>query len=93
MNKWAGENEPKAESWKEDEAVRLLKEVGAVVGFFEAKGARIPAQRREKCHARIVAAYKARDMEAYREAVNVYEWVVREAYRRLSRRGRGKAGE
>ena len=77
-----------AECWNEDEAVRLLKEVGSVVAFFEAEGVRIPAERRQKCHAHIVEAYKARDMVSYREAVNGYEWVVREAYRRLSRRGK-----
>lgn len=76
------------EGWYEDEAVRLLRESGAVVAFLEAEGARIPAQRREKCHARIVEAYNARDMVGYREAVTSYEWVVREAYRRLSRRGK-----
>ena len=82
------------ERWNEDEAVRLLKEVGAVVSWFEAEGVRIAAGRREKCHVRIVEAYKARDMVAYREAVTSYEWVFREAYRRLStRRGKGKAGE
>jgi hypothetical protein len=85
-------NEP--EGWRETEAVRLLREAGAVVAFFEAEGVRIPAKRRERCHASIVAAYNARDMVAYREAVTSYEWVVREAYRRLStRRGKGKAGE
>ena len=83
-----------AERWNEDEAVRLLKEVGAVVSWFEAEGVKLPAERREKCYARIVGAYKARDMVAYREAVNGYEWVFREAYRRLStRRGKGKAEE
>ena len=93
MSNWTWSTEPEAERWHEEEAVRLLQEVGSVVGWFEAEGARIPAQRRKKCHARIVEAYKAGDMVGYREAVNAYEWVVREAYRRLSRRGRGKAGE
>lgn len=92
MSKREWKNGPEAEQWNENEAVRLLQEVGAVVSWFEAEGVRIPAPRREKGHARIVEAYNARDMVAYREAVTSYEWVFREAYRRLATR-RGKAGE
>ena len=83
--------ESEVEQWREADAIRLLQEVGAVVAFFEAEGARIP--RRKMYHARIVEAYEAKDTVAYREAVNSYEQVAREAYRRLPRRGRGPAGQ
>jgi hypothetical protein len=90
ISKWEWRNEPEVEQWREAEAVRLLQEVGAVVTFFESEGVRIPS--REIFHARIVEAYDAKDMVAYREAVNGYEQVTREAYRQLSRRGKGPGG-
>ena len=94
VSNWAWSEEPGAECWNEAEAVRLLKEAGAVVSWFEAEGVRISAKQRKKYHALIVEAYEVKDMVTYREAVNGYEWVVREAHRRLStRRGKGKAGE
>jgi hypothetical protein len=68
--------------------------MGAVVSWFEAEGVRIP--NRERYHVRIVEAHEAKDMMAYRAAVNGYEQVAREAYRRLAisrGKGRGKAGE
>jgi hypothetical protein len=64
-----------------------------VVSWFEAKGVRIPAGQRKKHHARILEAHAAQEMAAYREAVNGYEAAARVAYRRLPRRGKGKAGE
>jgi hypothetical protein len=80
------------ELWNEEEAVRLLKEAGAAVAWFEAGGARISAKRRKAYHARIVRAHEDRDMVAYREAVNGYEEAAREAYLRFKRE-EGKAGE
>jgi hypothetical protein len=93
VSNWTWSDEPEAERWLEGEALRLLKEVGAVVSWFEAEGVRISAPRRKKYHARIVGAYKAKNMVAYREALNGYEEAARVAYRRLPRRGKGKAGE
>jgi hypothetical protein len=91
VSNWTWSDEPGDGRWNEDEAVRLLKEMGAVVSWFEAEGVRIPSKQRKKYHTCIVEAYEAKDMVAYREAVNGYEWVAREAYRRLATR-RGKAG-
>lgn len=86
MSTWRGE--PEAESWDEEKAVRLLLEAGALVGGYEAEGARVP--NRERYHARIVEAHAARDMSAYQEAVNGYVEAAREAYR-AGRGGKGKA--
>jgi hypothetical protein len=89
VSNWTWSGEPRAERWNEDETVRLLKEVGAVVSWFEAEGVRLPAKQRKKYHARIVGAHAAKDMVAYRDAVNGYEMAAREAYRRLPRKGKG----
>ena len=85
MRTWRGE--PEAERWDEQKAVRLLLEAGALVGGYEAEGARIPAELREGYHARIVEAHNARDMVAYSEAVNGYVEAAREAYHRRARGG------
>ena len=80
MSTWRGESE--APRWDEAEAVMLLKEAGALVAGYEAEGARMPEELRERYHARIAGAHEARDMSAYREAINGYEESAREAYRR-----------
>jgi aspartate oxidase len=89
VSNWTWSDEPGDGRWNEDEAVRLLKEMGAVVSWFEAEGVRLPAKQRKKYHARIVGAHAAKDMVAYRDAVNGYEMAAREAYRRLPRKGKG----
>lgn len=81
MSAWR--DEPEAALWHEAEAVRLLREVGAVVKWLEAQGVRIP--NRERYHRRIVETHNAKDMAAYREAINGYEEAARDAYRRLRR--------
>jgi hypothetical protein len=83
VSTWRGE--PESELWEEAEAVRLLQEVGVVVAWYGAKGGEIP--NREAYHARIVEAHNARNMTAYREAVNGYVEAAREAYRRRARGG------
>ena len=72
--------EPEAERWNEAEAVKLLREAGTLVGGYEAEGARIP--NRQRYHSRIAEAHDARDMTAYREALNGYVEAARAAYRR-----------
>ena len=63
----------------EEKAIRLLQEAGALVAGYEAEGGRVPD--REMYHARIAEAHDARDMDAYREALNGYVQAAREAYR------------
>ena len=70
-------------AWNELEAVRLLQEAGERVANFEATGARIP--QRGRYHARLVAAHDARDMAAYRLALNGYVDAAREAYRKTKK--------
>ena len=65
------------EAWNEPEAVRLLQEAGKRVARFEATGARMP--QRERYHARLIAAHDARDMVAYRTALNGYVEAARAA--------------
>jgi hypothetical protein len=74
------------EAWNEPEAVRLLQEAGERVARFEATGARMP--RRERYHARLIAAHDARDMAAYRMALNGYVEAAREAYRKAPKGSR-----
>ncbi len=74
---------PEQEAWNEPEAVRLLREAGALVAGLEATGAR--AAQRELYHARLVATHEARDMPAYRIALNGYVEAAREAYRKAKR--------
>lgn len=74
------------EAWDEPEAVRLLERDGALVAAFEATGMRIP--NRELYHARLIAAHDARDMPAYRIALNGYvQATAREACRKAKRGG------
>jgi hypothetical protein len=65
-----------------------LQEAGELVAKFETTGSRMP--QRELYHARLIAAHDARDMDAYRVAVNGYVEAAREAYRK-AKIGRGKA--
>ncbi len=77
------------EAWNEPEAVRLLQEAGQRVAALEATGTRMP--HRERYHARLVAAHDARDMSAYRIALNGYVEAARVAYRKTKRGGRSGA--
>lgn len=89
MYKWgeeSWEDPAREQAWNEPEAVRLLQEAGERVAGFEATGARMP--QRELYHARLVAAHDARNMEAYRMALNGYVEAAREAYRKATKRGR-----
>lgn len=67
-------------AWDEPEAVLLLQNAGALVAGLEATGARMP--QRERYHGRLIAAHDARDMAAYRIALNGYVEAAREAYRK-----------
>ena len=70
----------KQEAWDEPEAVRLLEHAGALVAAFEGTGARM--SQRELYHGRLIAAHDARDMDAYRIALNGYVEAARRAYRK-----------
>lgn len=72
------------QAWDEPEAVRILQDAGERVAGFEASGTRMP--QRERYHARLVAAHDARDMAAYRLALNGYVEAAREAYRKVKYR-------
>ena len=72
--------------WDEPEAVRLLQHAGTLVAEFEARGAQMP--KRELYHARLIAAHDARDMGAYRIALNGYVEAAREARRQAKREGK-----
>jgi len=74
------------EAWDEPEAVRLLQEAGERVAALEETGARMA--QRERYHASLVAAHDARDMAAYRIALNGYVEAAREAYRKATKRSR-----
>ena len=73
-------NPTEEQTWDESEAVLLLQNAGALVAGLEATGARMP--QRERYHAGLVAAHDARDMAAYRIALNGYVAAAREAYRK-----------
>ena len=77
MNGYAEWGHPEGESWNEEEAIRLMKEAGTEVAMYEEGGARTPD--RERYHARIQEAHGAKNMEAYREAINGYVSAAREA--------------
>ncbi len=76
-------------AWDEPEAVRLLQEASERVANLEATGARMP--QRQRYHARLVAAHDARDMAAYRIALNGYVEAAREAYRKTKKGVRSDA--
>ena len=80
------------QAWDETEAVVLLQNAGALVAGLEATGARMP--QRERYHARLVAAHDARNMAAYRMALNGYVEAAREAYRKgkQKRQREGRSG-
>ena len=76
------------EVWDEPESIRLLRHAGAQMAEFEATEARMP--QRELYHARLIAAHDARDMDAYRIALNGYVAAVREAYRKAKMKGQAR---
>ena len=78
------------QAWNEPEAVRLLQDAGERVAGFEASGTRM--LQRERYHTRLVAAHDARDMAAYRLALNGYVEAAREAYRKAKNGGKSKNG-
>jgi len=78
------------QAWDEPEAVRLLQDAGERVAGFEASGRRM--RQRERYHARLVAAHDARDMAAYRLALNGYVEAAREAYRKVKAKVKAKKG-
>lgn len=81
------------ERWNEPEAILLLQRAGKLVEGFEASGARMPLSNRERYHARLVTAHDARDMAAYRIALEGYVEGARKAYRKAKgRRRRRKEG-
>jgi hypothetical protein len=77
------EDPTREQAWNEPEAVRLLQDAGELVVALEATGSRIP--HRERYHARLIAAHDARDMAAYRIALNGYVEAARVAYRKTKR--------
>jgi hypothetical protein len=62
-----------------------------LVGGYEAEGALMPAELCARYHARILETHNARDMNAYREAVNGYAAAAREAYRRREQEEEGRS--
>ena len=77
------EDPTREQAWNEPEAVRLLQDAGELVAALEATGSRIPY--RERYHAHLIAAHDARDMAAYRIALNGYVEAARVAYRKTKR--------
>ena len=74
------------QAWDEPEAVVLLHNAGVQLARLEATGAQLP--QREQYHARLVAAHDARDMDAYRIALNGYVEAAREVSRKATYRQR-----
>jgi DNA-binding FadR family transcriptional regulator len=72
------------EQWNEPEAIVLLQHAGKLVAGFKSTGVQIP--NRLQYHARLVAAHDAKDMAAYRTALNGYVEAAREAYRKMKGR-------
>ena len=70
------------EGWNEPESILLLQRTAKLVAGIESTGARMPQSDRELCHARLVAAHDARDIAAYRAALEGYEDHARKAYRK-----------
>jgi hypothetical protein len=71
------------EQWNELEAILLLQRAGKLVEGLEASGARMPHSNRERCRACLVAEHDARDMVAYRIALEGYVEGARKAYRKV----------
>jgi hypothetical protein len=70
------------ERWDELEAILLLQRAGKLVQEIETSGTRMPQSEREQYHARLVAAHDARDVAAYRIALEGYAEGARKAYRK-----------
>ena len=70
------------ERWNEEEAILLLQRAGKLVQGIETSGTQMPQSEREQYHARLVAAHDARDMAAYRIALEGYAEGARKAYRK-----------
>jgi hypothetical protein len=70
------------ERWNEQEAILLLQRAAKSVQEIETSGTRMPHSEREQYHARLVAAHDARDMAAYRIALEGYAEGARKAYRK-----------
>jgi DNA-binding FadR family transcriptional regulator len=71
------------ERWNEQEAILLLQGAAKLVQEIETSGTRMPHSEREQYHARLVAAHDARDMAAYRIALEGYAQGARKAYRKM----------
>ena len=80
------------ERWNEQEAILLLQRAGKLVQEIETSGTRMSQSKREQCHARLIAAHDARDMAAYRIALEGYAEGARKAYRK-TKGGRRKREE
>ena len=70
------------ERWDELEAILLLQRAAKLVQEIETSGTRMPQSEREQYHARLVAAHEARDVAAYRIALEGYAEGARKAYRK-----------
>ena len=70
------------ERWNEQEAIVLLQHAGKLVHEIETSGTRMSQSEREQYHARLIAAHDARDMAAYRIALEGYAEGARKAYRK-----------
>ena len=71
------------ERWNEQEAILLLQRAAKLVQEIETSGTRMLHSEREQYHARLVAAHDARDMAAYRIALEGYAQGARKAYRKM----------
>ncbi len=80
------------ERWNEQEAILLLQRAAKLVQEIETSGTRMLRSEREQYHARLVAAHDARDMAAYRIALEGYVEGARKAYRK-TKTGRPKREE
>jgi hypothetical protein len=80
------------ERWDELESILLLQRAAKLVAGLEATGARMSQGDRELCHARLVAAHDARDMAAYRAALEGYEDRARNACRKAQGGRKKRAG-
>ena len=76
------------EPWNEQEAILLLRRAAKLVQVIETSGTQMPHSEREQYHARLVAAHDARDMAAYRIALEGYAEGARLAYRKATGRQR-----
>ena len=70
------------EWWNEPEAILLLQRAGKLVQAIETSGKPMSQSEREQYHARLIATHDARDMAAYRIALEGYAEGARKAYRK-----------